>query len=84
MKEMDFGLRIEERRVSRLAGLTPRQLLCVKLVADGWQIKKIADLMKLSIKTVSGHLVYARKRIQCGPSVAELTKWAVREGVTPL
>jgi DNA-binding NarL/FixJ family response regulator len=63
--------------------LTPREREILQLVAEGKAMKEIAHDLHISIKTVETH----RKRImeKVGmDSVAKLTKYAIREGLTPL
>jgi len=63
--------------------LTNREREVLKLFAEGKTTKEIASFLYLSIKTVETH----RKRImdKLGFSnIAELTKYAIREGLTSL
>ncbi len=76
-----------EDRVGRGAGskmtLTDRQNEVLKLVGDGKSSKEIALLLDLSVKTIDA----CRRRIMAKldiDSVAELVKYAIREGLTSL
>ena len=63
--------------------LTSREREVLQLLAEGKKTREIATLLHLSVKTIETH----RKRImdKLGlHSVAELTKYAVREGLTSL
>ena len=63
--------------------LTNREREVIQLLAEGKTTKQIASLLNVSIKTVETH----RKKImdKLGTnSVAELTKYAIREGLTSL
>jgi DNA-binding NarL/FixJ family response regulator len=66
---------------SRSAALTPREREVLQLLSEGKATKHIASLLKVSVKTVETH----RSRImdKLGVySVAGLTKYAIREGLT--
>jgi DNA-binding NarL/FixJ family response regulator len=61
--------------------LSKRELEVLQLIAEGKSTKEIAATLHVSVKTVETH----RKQImdKLGVySVAELTKYAIREGVT--
>jgi len=63
--------------------LTPREREMLKLTAEGKSMKEIAYILKISIKTVGTY----RSAIMCKLNiftVAELTKFAVRNGLIPL
>ena len=63
--------------------LTSREREVIQLIAEGKTTKQIASLLNVSVKTVETH----RKKImdKLGTnSVAELTKYAIREGLTSL
>ena len=63
--------------------LTAREREVVGLLADGLSAKEVAVRLSLSNKTVESHRANAMNRLGlCG--VAELTKYAVLEGLTPL
>jgi len=66
-----------------LAALSPRQLEVLRLVADGMSTKEVAAALKISSKTVDMHRQHIMQRLQLR-SVAELTKYAIREGLTAL
>lgn len=63
--------------------LTPREREVLQLIAEGHKTANIAERINVSIKTVETH----RKKIMTKLnvySVAELTKFAVRTGITSL
>jgi len=63
--------------------LTPREREVLQLLAEGGSTKQIAARLGVSVKTVETH----RSRIMAKldiRSVAELTKYAIREGLTSL
>jgi DNA-binding NarL/FixJ family response regulator len=63
--------------------LTPREREILQLVADGGSSKEIAHLLGLSVKTVDTHRRQLMDKLQID-SVAELTHFAIREGLTTL
>ena len=62
--------------------LTEREREIVQLVAEGRTTKDIADALGVSAKTVDTHRQNIMDKLDLH-SVAELTKYAVREGLTP-
>jgi len=63
--------------------LTPRELEVLSLVAEGRTTKAIAGELGLSVKTVEAHRKQISDKLNLH-SVAELTKYAIREGLTRL
>jgi DNA-binding NarL/FixJ family response regulator len=74
---------LETHDRSPLESLSPRELQVLRLVAEGKTSKEIANSLSLSVKTIESHR--AQIMVKLGiHTVAELTKFAVREGLTPL
>ena len=65
------------------AFLTDREREVVQLYAEGRKTKKIADRLNLSVKTVEAHRRNIMEKLNI-TSIAELTKFAIREGLTTL
>jgi DNA-binding NarL/FixJ family response regulator len=65
------------------AALTTREREILQLLAEGKAMKEIAQLLKISTKTVESHRRSMMEKLQMF-SMAELTKHAVREGLTTL
>lgn len=63
--------------------LTPREREVLQLVADGKSIKEIAHSLGISNKTVENQRQAIMQKLQLF-SIAELTKFAVRHGLSPL
>jgi DNA-binding NarL/FixJ family response regulator len=66
-----------------LPKVSSREREILQLIAEGKSTKEIALSLYISTKTVETH----RRRIMSQlnlPSVAELTKFAIREGITSL
>ena len=68
---------------SAFAKLTPREREVLQLMAEGRATKEIAMDLKVSIKTVETHRRQIMEKLNIY-SVAELTKYAIREGLTSL
>ena len=66
-----------------VSALTPREREILQLVADGNSSKEIAFQLGLSVKTVDPHRRQVMEKLQLY-SVAELTHYAIREGLTVL
>jgi len=65
------------------AFLTDREREVVQLYAEGHKTKQIADRLNLSVKTVETHRRKIMEKLDI-TSIAELTKFAIREGLTTL
>jgi len=63
--------------------LTAREREVLQLLAEGRTTKKIATQLSVSVKTVETHRRQVMEKLDIH-SVAELTKYAVREGLTSL
>ena len=61
--------------------LTVRERQVLKLLAQGSTSKEIADRLHLSVKTVGTHRNHIMEKLDIH-SIAELTKFAIREGLT--
>ena len=73
------GQRADERH--RL--LTPREREVLQLLAEGNSTREIAQSLFISVKTVETHRRQIMEKLHIH-SVAELTKYAIREGLTSL
>jgi DNA-binding NarL/FixJ family response regulator len=63
--------------------LTPKEREIVQLIAEGQCTKEIAAELSVSVKTVETHRQHVMAKLNLH-SVAELTKFALREGLTSL
>ena len=79
----DYIKRIPESLHQGEAALTPREREVLQLIAEGNNAKNIAFLLKINVKTVDTHRQQIMKKLKLH-SVAELTKFAIREGFTSL
>ncbi len=66
---------------SAYASITPREREVLQLFAEGQSTKQVAATLHLSVKTVETHRRQIMEKLQIF-SVAELTKFAIREGIT--
>jgi len=77
-------VRHSPQKISRTtAELTPREREVLQLLAEGRTTKRIASQLNVSVKTVETHRRQVMEKLDIH-SVAELTKYAVREGLTSL
>ena len=63
--------------------LTPREREVLQLLAEGKSTKEIASSLHVSVKTVETHRNKIMEKLDIR-SIAELTKYAIRERLTPL
>jgi DNA-binding NarL/FixJ family response regulator len=63
--------------------LSPREKEILQLMAEGSTTKRIADQLKVSVKTVETHRQHIMDKLNIF-SIAELTKYAIKEGITSL
>ena len=73
----------DDVNVSAFSQLTSRQREVLQMLAEGKTTKKIAITCRLSIKTIETHRQHIMDKLDIH-TVAELTKYAVREGLTSL
>jgi len=71
----------EEGSVFALLSAREREVL--QLLAEGLATKEIAGRLNLSAKTVESHRASLMSKLEIN-SIAELTRFAIREGLTPL
>jgi DNA-binding NarL/FixJ family response regulator len=60
--------------------LTPREREIIRLVAEGYKSREIAEALSISLKTVETHRANAMKRLGLR-NVAEMTVYAIKEGL---
>ena len=63
--------------------LSDREREVLQLLAEGLTVKEIADQLSISVNTVHTHRQHIMEKLDLH-SVAELTKYAIREGLTSL
>jgi len=79
----DYREQLRAYEPSDSAVPTDREREIIQLLAEGYTTKQIADKLNVSIKTIESHRrnIMEKLKIQ---SIAELTKFAIREGLTTL
>jgi DNA-binding NarL/FixJ family response regulator len=79
----DYATINSSPRESVLSVLTPREREVLQLIAEGKRASQISEILNISVKTVDTHRSQIMRKLGF-KSVAELTKFAIREGVTSL
>jgi DNA-binding NarL/FixJ family response regulator len=72
---------VQQLELKRPAVLSPREREVLQMISEGKSAKQIAYQLKVSIKTVEAHRKHIMEKLEIY-SVAELTKYAIRAGVT--
>jgi len=79
----DYASILESSDSSPASQLTAREREVLQLIAEGLKTKDIAARIHVSVKTVETHRQQIMRKL-AAKSVAELTKIALREGITSL
>jgi DNA-binding NarL/FixJ family response regulator len=79
----DYIRRLSETDYSPSTVLTHREREVLQLLAEGFSTKLIASRLNLSVKTIETHRRQVMEKLDAH-SIAELTKYAIREGLTSL
>lgn len=79
----DYANILESSDSSPASQLTAREREVLQLIAEGLKTKDIAGRIHVSVKTVETHRQQIMRKLNA-KSVAELTKIALREGLTSL
>jgi len=66
-----------------LSKLTPKEREVLQLIAEGKSTKEVSGILNTSISTVETHRQHIMEKLKIH-TVAELTKYAIREGLTSL
>lgn len=76
----DYVARLPESLTQPEVPLTPREREVLQLIAEGNNAKNAAYQLNINVKTVDTHRQQIMKKLKMR-SVAELTKYAIREGL---
>lgn len=76
----DYVTRLPEALTEPESSLTPREREVLQLLVEGNNAKNVAYLLNINVKTVDTHRQQIMKKLKMR-SVAELTKYAIREGL---
>jgi DNA-binding NarL/FixJ family response regulator len=79
----DYVHKLSPKPSSAYANLTAREREVLQLLAEGKSTKQIAVSLNVSIKTIESHRSRIMEKLNIH-SIAELTKYALREGLTSL
>ena len=74
---------IQTKQSATSVKLSPRERQVIQLLAEGKRTKEIASTLFISPRTVEVYRAQIMKKLEID-SVAELTKYAIREGITSL
>ena len=69
-----------EQPASVIGALTPREVEIMKLIAEGYKSKEIAEYLTISFNTVDKHRANIMKKLDLH-SAAALTAMAIKEGI---
>lgn len=72
-----------QNKEQQARGLTARELQILRLIVQGKSGKDIADLLGISLNTVSAHRTRIGRTLGCR-NTAELVACAIRKGLVPL
>jgi DNA-binding NarL/FixJ family response regulator len=75
--------RLEKVNSTAFSILSHRECEVLQLLAEGKSIKEVAHYLSVSIRTIETHRQQIMKKLNIH-SIAELTKYAIREGLTSL
>jgi len=76
-------VRLSRERSQPASVLSQREREVLQLVAEGWSTKEIGKRLHVSGKTAQSHIRRIMKKLHLH-SIAEVTKYAVREGLTSI
>jgi len=79
----DYIRHLEKQGTDAFSVLNPREREVLQSLSEGLSTKEIAARLKVSIKTVETYRGQVMNKLNIH-SVAELTKYAIREGITSL
>jgi two-component system response regulator NreC len=75
------GLGPRTQALNPLASLSSREREILQLFAEGRSTKEIAAVLALAVVTIHSHRQAIMRKLKCG-SVVEMTRLAIREGLT--
>ncbi len=79
----DYRSQAKARKTSQTATLSAREREVLQLIAEGHSTREVAEILFVSVKTVETHRSQIARKLNLH-SLAELTKYAIREGLTSL
>ncbi len=79
----DYSCRSSKSTLSALSMLSPRECEVLRLLAEGKSTREIASALHVGVKTIETYRQQIMEKLDIH-TIAELTKFAVREGLTSL
>jgi DNA-binding NarL/FixJ family response regulator len=79
----DYVERLSKKAPSQAPELTPTEREVLQLLAEGKSTKVAAQTLHVTVKTIETHRQHIMAKLGID-SIAELTKYAIREGLTSL
>ena len=79
----EYVRQLMDKEATPASRLTPKEREVLQLMAEGHSTKQIAAALTLSVKTIETHRQQIMEKLDMR-SIAELTKFAIREGLTSL
>jgi DNA-binding NarL/FixJ family response regulator len=83
MREYSRKLSVGEKGPLPESKLSPREREVLQMIAEGYSTEQIAAALFISVKTVSTHRRNIMEKLQIN-SVADMVKFAIREGLTSM
>jgi DNA-binding NarL/FixJ family response regulator len=78
----DYLYNLPQEPEGAFVRLSPREREVLQLLAEGWGVRQIAKTLNLSGKTVETHRANILRKTGAG-SIADLVRYAIREGISP-
>lgn len=79
----EYVSRVREDEESAYSVLSSREREVLQLLAEGFSTREMAEKLSVSSKTIETHRMQIKHKLKLN-SIAELTKYAIREGLTRL
>ena len=79
----DYAVIMRDDNAEVASPLSCREREVLQVLAEGKSTKDAADILCVSVKTIESHRKQIMDKLDLH-SIAELTKYAIREGLTPL
>jgi DNA-binding NarL/FixJ family response regulator len=77
----DYMQTVIKRAPTTKYALTDRERTLLKLVAEGKRNKEIAEVLQVGVSSVETYRSRLMRKLNCG-SAADLTRYAIREGIS--
>jgi DNA-binding NarL/FixJ family response regulator len=79
----DYVRKLSDEDTSSISALTAREREVLQLLSEGNSTKEISRILDVSVKTIESYRSHLMAKLDV-QSIAELTKIAIREGLTTL